>query len=210
MTKTILCYGDSNTWGFRPDGRGRYEREIRWAGALQQILGSDYYVIEEGLNGRATVKDDPVEPGRSGLTYLIPCLQTHAPLDMVVIMLGTNDVKIRFSLTARDIAIGAGKLVEATQKSNTGKGGKAPLVLLISPPPLKEIVSEVWAETFDGGKEKTEKFGRYYRQVAKEMGCLYLNGAEIIETSSIDGLHIDAESHARLAEAVARVARESL
>lgn len=208
--KTILCYGDSNTWGYAPDGRGRLPRDIRWPGALQALLGESYYIIEEGLNGRATVMDDPVEPGRNGLTYLLPCLQTHAPLDMVVIMLGTNDVKIRFSLTARDVAIGAGKLVDAVNKSGTGPGGKAPLILLVSPAPLKELPNEIWAETFAGGKEKTEKFSRYYRQVAKEMGCLYLNGSEVFESSTTDGLHLDAEGHASLAHAVARIIRESL
>ena len=106
MVKKILCYGDSNTWGYNPHTELRYPRAVRWTGVLQRGLGPAYHVIEEGLNGRTTVWDDPIEGYKSGKEYLVPCLETHKPMDLVVIMLGTNDLKHRFSLTAFDIATG--------------------------------------------------------------------------------------------------------
>src|SRR5512143_1112361 len=110
--QTILCFGDSNTWGYNPETAERYPPDVRWTGVLQQKLGAQYRVIEEGLNGRTTVWDDPVQPGRNGRIYLGPCLESHRPLDAVVLFLGLNDLKVRFSATAEDIAKGAGALVE--------------------------------------------------------------------------------------------------
>ena len=98
--KTILCYGDSNTWGYNPSMGGRYARDERWPGVLRKELGEGYLVIEEGLNGRTTVWDDPIEGYKNGKTYLVPCLETHKPLDLVIILLGTNDLKMRFSVSA--------------------------------------------------------------------------------------------------------------
>ncbi len=108
--KTILCYGDSNTHGFNPATQGRFSLSERWTGVLMRELGSDYHVIEEGLGGRTTVWDDPIMESRNGRDYLLPCLWSHKPLDLVIIMLGTNDLKDRFSLTPFDIAAGAGAL----------------------------------------------------------------------------------------------------
>ena len=133
--KTILCYGDSNTWGYNPSTGGRYPRDVRWPGVLRRELGDDYLVIEEGLNGRTTVWDDPIEGYKNGKEYLVPCLETHKPLDLVIILLGTNDLKVRFSVSAYDIANGAGALVQIVQKSEIGPGGRAPQVLLLAPPP---------------------------------------------------------------------------
>ena len=96
--KTILCYGDSNTWGYDPVNACRYDRNIRWPGVLQKELGQAYYVKEEGLCGRTTVWDDPVEGHKNGLKQLTPILHSHCPLDLVVIMLGTNDLKMRYSV----------------------------------------------------------------------------------------------------------------
>ncbi|MBQ9959278.1 MAG: acylhydrolase, partial [Oscillospiraceae bacterium] len=100
MEKRILCYGDSNTWGYIGGVGERFGRDVRWTGRLQTLLGSDYTVIEEGLNSRTTVWDDPVEMHKNGYTYLMPCLQTHRPLDLVIIMLGTNDLERRFHVPA--------------------------------------------------------------------------------------------------------------
>jgi lysophospholipase L1-like esterase len=98
--KTILCYGDSNTWGYIPGTGERYASHVRWPGVLQNALGNGYVIIEEGLCGRTTVWDDPIEEYRSGKEYLIPCLKSHAPLDLVVLMLGSNDLKMRFAAPA--------------------------------------------------------------------------------------------------------------
>ena len=123
MASTILCYGDSNTWGFVPGSEGeRFSWEERWPGVLQGELGADYRVIEEGLSGRTTVLDNPLEPYRNGREYLLPCLQSHQPLDLVVIFLGTNDLGDRYSLPPLDIARGAAQLALLALRSETGPG----------------------------------------------------------------------------------------
>ncbi len=151
--KTVLCYGDSNTWGYDPATQTRYPRDVRWPGVLRKELGDDYLVIEEGLNGRTTVWDDPIELDKNGATYLRPCIQTHKPLDLVIIMLGTNDLKTRFSLPAYDIASGAGVLVDIVMKSDAGIDSSAPDVLLIAPPQAVELTS--FAEMFENAVEKS-------------------------------------------------------
>jgi lysophospholipase L1-like esterase len=118
VVKTILCYGDSNTWGCIPltaaQPPRRYGPAQRWPGVLRRELGDGFGIVEEGLNGRTTVWDDPLEPSRSGKELLVPCLLTHQPIELVIVMLGTNDLKGRFGVGARDIAAGAGLLLDAT------------------------------------------------------------------------------------------------
>ncbi|MBC7812535.1 MAG: hydrolase, partial [Burkholderiales bacterium] len=115
--KSIVCFGDSNTWGYDPVSKGRFARDKRWTGVLRQTLGEGYLIIEEGLNGRTTVWDDPIGYFKNGRDYLIPCLDTHCPFDLITIMLGTNDLKKRFSVSAYDIADSAGMLVDIVQRS---------------------------------------------------------------------------------------------
>ena len=121
-----MCFGDSNTWGYSPTTGQRYPANVRWTGVLQAELGSDYHVIEEGLNGRTTVWEDPIEGDKVGKRHLPVLLQSHAPLDLVVVMLGTNDLKMRFSAHASDIAAGAGLLVDIIMASGAGKDGASP------------------------------------------------------------------------------------
>jgi lysophospholipase L1-like esterase len=204
--KTILCYGDSNTWGYNPSTKERYGRDERWAGVLRNELGAEYLVIEEGLNGRTTVWDDPIEGYKNGKEYLIPCLETHKPIDLVIIMLGTNDLKKRFSLTAYDIANGAGVLIEIVQKSAAGPGDKAPEVLLLAPPPVAELTE--FADMFEDSEEKSKKFSQQYRRVAQELGCELLDTAEVIVSSPVDGIHFEVEEHRKLGKAVAARVRE--
>ena len=199
--KTVLCYGDSNTWGYAPGTQTRYPRDVRWPGVLRKELGDDYLVIEEGLNGRTTVWDDPIELDKNGATYLRPCIQTHKPLDLVIIMLGTNDLKTRFSLPAYDIASGAGVLVDIVMKSDTGIAGSAPDILLIAPPQAVELTS--FAEMFEDAVEKSEGFAKHYRRVANEKGCHYLNAGEFVESSALDGIHLESDMQAALGKAVA-------
>ncbi|MGB6123176.1 MAG: SGNH/GDSL hydrolase family protein [Bacteroidota bacterium] len=206
--KTILCYGDSNTWGYDPATQTRYPRDVRWPGVLRSELSEGYLVIEEGLNGRTTVWDDPIELDKNGATYLRPCIQTHKPFDLVIIMLGTNDLKTRFSLTAYDIASGAGVLVDIVQKSDTGIGGEAPEVLLIAPPPAVKLTS--FAEMFENAVEKSGGFARHYRRVANERGCHHLNAGDYVESSTMDGIHLEADMHTRLGKALAAKVREIL
>lgn len=199
--RTILCYGDSNTWGYDPSTQSRYPRDVRWPGVLRSELGEGYLVIEEGLNGRTTVWDDPIELDKNGATYLRPCIQTHKPMDLVVIMLGTNDLKTRFSLPACDIASGAGVLVDIVRKSDTGIDGGVPEVLLIAPPPAVELTS--FAEMFENAVEKSRGFAKHYLRVANDKGCHYLNTGDFVESSTLDGIHLESDMHTRLGKSVA-------
>jgi lysophospholipase L1-like esterase len=212
--KTILCYGDSNTWGYNPSTGGRYPRDARWPGVLRKELGEGYLVIEEGLNGRTTVWDDPIEGYKNGKTYIIPCLETHKPLDFVIIMLGTNDLKMRFSVSAYDIASGAGVLVQTVQKSETGPGGSAPQVLLLAPPPVAfgRAASALtgFAEMFKGAEKKSRRFAEHYARVAQERGCVFLDAGQVIVSSDLDGIHLEASEHKKLGGAVAAKVRELL
>jgi lysophospholipase L1-like esterase len=206
--KTILCYGDSNTWGYNPATQDRYAREERWAGVLQQKLGDGYVVIEEGLCGRTTVWDDPIEDYRNGKEYLIPCLRSHKPIDLVVIMLGTNDLKARFPMPACDIAAGAGVLVDIVAKSETGPSNGAPEVLLVAPPPIAELSG--FAEMFEGGSVKSTMLSRHFRLVAEERGCALLDAAEVIASSELDGIHLDLAEHRKLGIAIASRVKQML
>ena len=204
--KRILCYGDSNTWGYNPVTQDRFGKHERWTGQLSQALGRDYDVIEEGLNGRTTVWDDPIEGYKNGREYLIPCLETHKPLDLVIIFLGVNDLKKRFSLSAYDIANGAGVLVEVVQKSNTGITDAAPMVLLIAPPPVGKLTD--FAEMFEGAEAKSLRFAQHYRRVASELGCALFDASTVIVSSDLDGIHFEQGEHAKLGQAVAVKVRE--
>ena len=206
--KTILCYGDSNTWGWNPATEDRYARDERWPGVLRQELGDGYLILEEGLNGRTTVWDDPIEGYRNGKDYLIPCLETHKPIDLVIILLGTNDLKMRFSAPACDIAAGAGVLVDVVLRSETGPNGQAPQVLLIAPPPVGRMTG--FAEVFTGARPKSERFSECYRQIADELGCPLLDASEVIVSSDLDGIHFDLSEHRKLGQAVARWVKEPL
>jgi lysophospholipase L1-like esterase len=208
--KNILCYGDSNTWGFNAETKGRFHADVRWTGVLKNVLGEEYHVIEEGLNGRTTVWDDPIEDYRNGKEYLIPCLRSHRPLDLVIIMLGTNDLKKRFSLTAIDIAAGAGVLIDIVLKSDAGYNGKAPKMLLIAPISVgKNINQSEFGETFDGENSviTAQKFANYYKRLSEQKSCEFMDAAEIASPSPIDAIHFEAGEHKKLGEAVAQKVR---
>jgi lysophospholipase L1-like esterase len=206
--KTILCYGDSNTWGYDPASQDRFARDERWPGVLRQELGEEYLVIEEGLGGRTTVWDDPIEGYKNGKEYLIPCLETHRPLDLVVIMLGTNDLKKRFSVSAFDIANGVGVLVDVVHKSASGPNGGVPKVLLLAPPPVARLTE--FAEMFEGSEAKSRKFSEHYRRIAQEQGCELLDTAQVIVSSDLDGIHFEKSEHQKLGRAVAARVRDIL
>lgn len=203
--KVILCFGDSNTYGRDPVTKGRLDRKTRWPGVLQNTLGEEYYIIEEGLNGRTTVWDDPVRGSskRNGSLYLLPCLESHAPINLLIIMLGTNDLKARFSVTPYDIAESMAALIEIAQKSPCGLAGKAPDILIMAPPPLGNLTE--WAETFQGGVEKSKKLAGYYESVASAYGCFFFDTSTVIQSSKLDGLHYDPEEHHKLGMAVADI-----
>jgi len=199
--RRILCFGDSNTWGYDPATEDRFDDQTRWTGVLQAALGSDFTVIEEGLNGRTTVWNDPIEGYKNGHDYLVPCLETHRPLDLVVLMLGTNDLKRRFSLSAYDIAQGVAVLLRAISYSKAGYDGNAPRVLLLAPPPVATLTG--FAEMFEGSEAKSTRLGQHYRAVAIEYNVAFLDTSTVIRSSDLDGIHFEAEEHAKLGRAVA-------
>jgi lysophospholipase L1-like esterase len=206
--KTVLCYGDSNTWGYDPATKDRFARDERWPGVLRQELGEEYWVIEEGLGGRTTVWDDPIEGYKNGKEYLIPCLGSHQPVDLVIMMLGTNDLKKRFSVSAYDVANGAGVLVDVVHKSAAGPNGGAPKLLLMAPPPVVRLTE--FAEMFEGAEAKSKKFSEHFHRVAQEQGCELLDTAQVIVSSDLDGIHFDKGEHQKLGRAVAARVREIL
>jgi lysophospholipase L1-like esterase len=209
FVRSILCYGDSNTWGSDPETGERFPEDVRWPGVMRTKLGDDYRVIEEGLPGRTTVWNDPIEGDhKNGRTYLGPCLESHSPVDLVTLMLGTNDLKARFGCSASDIAQGAASLAEMVQRSGCGPGGAAPVVVLISPPPVATLTD--MAEMFDGASEKSGQFSEHYERFAEQYGCEFFDASTVIASSDVDGIHLDAGEHRKLGEAVTGLVVELL
>ncbi len=200
--KTILCYGDSNTFGLMPDLKNRYPYPERWTGILQRTLGDEYRVIEEGLGGRTTVWDDPVEEHKNGKTYLLPCLESHRPIDLVVLMLGTNDLKERFHVSSFDVGQSVGNLMRAILDSRSGPDFGSPRILLICPVPIKDRGNKDLQRMMGEGYQKSLELDGYLRPLAEEMGAAYLNPGDRVAVSQEDGIHYTLEGHARMAELV--------
>lgn len=206
--KVVLCYGDSNTHGADPAGGPRLAPDVRWPGVLQQTLGDGFRVIEEGLNGRTTNLEDIIERHRNGLTYLTPCLESHRPIDLITIMLGTNDLKARFNRSASDIAQSAVALASIAARSGCGPNENDPKVLVMAPPPLGKLTD--YAEMFAGGLEKSREFGRYYGFFAARNHFDFLDVGQVIQTSDLDGIHFEPAAHQTLGQAVAAKVRSIL
>ncbi|WP_207477623.1 SGNH/GDSL hydrolase family protein [Arenibaculum pallidiluteum] len=212
-TRRIMVYGDSNTWGYIPVESGvttRYPKDVRWPGVLQAALGSGYEVVEEGLSARTTDVPDPTLPhisgaGLDGSAYLSAAVATHHPLDLVVIMLGTNDVKTMFDRSAYRIALGMGKLIDivAQTKGGVGTAYPAPKVLVLAPPPLGKLAPPSRAERFAGGVEKTKELPRYYEPVARAAGAEFLDVGKLASTDGVDGVHLSPEAHKAIGTGVA-------
>ena len=206
--RSVLCFGDSNTHGSLPmrdmDDRRRLAPDERWPGVLAGALGNDWRVIEEGLPGRTTVHEDPIEGAhKNGLAALPVALESHAPLDLVILMLGTNDLKARFSVTGEDIAASVERLVLAVHASQCGDGHGAPDVLLVAPPAILE--TGCLAGMFAGGAEKSRTLGALYEAVAGRHSVAFLDAGQAVRSSPIDGIHLEADAHANLADAVTGV-----
>ena len=206
MAGTILCYGDSNTHGTCPmqdvDDIRRFGRQQRWPGVLQIKLGPDWNVIEEGHPGRTTVHPDPVEGvHKNGRAILLAVLESHRPIDHVILMLGTNDFKARFSVSAMEIASSIYLLLHDIKHSLSGPDRAAPDILLVCPPPIRE--TGFLAEMFAGAAEKSRQLPQHLLAVAQSAEVAFLDSGQLIESDGQDGIHLDAKSHARLAGAIA-------
>lgn len=207
MERVVLCYGDSNTWGAIP-GRelARHPRDVRWPGVLAGELGSGWQVVEDGLCGRTTILDDPIEcqENKNGLLSLGVSMYAQAPVDLVIIMLGTNDLKPKHSFSAFDVAEATGVLVDRVRASvNRGKNLiQAPGVLVICPPPIEEV-GDFFGPMFAGGKEKSLGLRREFERLAKERSVPVLFAADVLKADPKDGIHYSAASHAALGKHVA-------
>lgn len=202
----VLCYGDSNTYGYNPHNGQRFNSNERWTGRLQSMLGKNYKIIEEGLNGRTTVLDDSLEEHRNGEEYFDVALKCSAPVDLVVIMLGSNDLKKRFNMSAIDIANGAGKIVKKAINLSKikNKDHNSCKVLLVSPIHIgKYIEDSIYSESFGGNiaREKSLEFSKYYQKIAKEQGVYFMDAGFYVNPSKEDSLHLDREGHRILAYA---------
>jgi len=204
MKKRILCFGDSNTWGAIPQETNRYADDVRWTGVLALKLGEGYTVIEEGHNGRTTVWDDPVEDRLSGVTYFCACIDSQSPLDLIVLMLGTNDLKTRYGVKADTVAYGLRRYNGAL--TTTPMAGEKPEVLLVSPllidPSYKD--NALFHDMFgEDATERSKKFATAYKALADEMGWHYMDASQYAKASTRDGLHMEAEGHTSLGNAIA-------
>ena len=212
MQKRILCYGDSNTYGYIPTG-GRYDEHIRWPMRLQEILGDGYTVIEEGFNGRTCVFDDPVEGGyKSGVKYLPPCLMSHNPLDAVVIMLGSNDTKARFGMSPMTIGQSMMQLVRVAKQYAVNEAGEISHIIVAAPPQiLDNLMQTRHAECFgEQAIEVSRGLGPELLRVSKLLRVDFFDAAPYAEVSRLDAVHMTAEGHLRLAEAMAEKIRQIL
>jgi lysophospholipase L1-like esterase len=203
--KSVLCFGDSNTYGTppmaRPDDQSRFDHMTRWPGVARAKLGLGWQIVEEGLPGRTTVLDDPIEGSqKNGQRYLLACLESHRPLDAVVLMLGTNNLKARFHQPAQDIAASIDILV-GTIVGTDNWGRPAPGLLIVCPPP---ILDAGWlGAMFEGGVEKSKRLPQFYREVAQRRGASFLEAGTIVASSEVDGIHLDETEHRKLGEAIA-------
>lgn len=214
LMKTILCFGDSNTWGYDPVASAgsphpvRHAPDVRWPGVLARELGAGCRVIEEGQNGRTTVHDDPFTICRKGKDYLPACLESHKPLDLVVLMLGSNDLKAVFNVPSLEIANGAGILARMILQSDAGPRAKAPALLLVCPPAVVDMqrAPEI-AEKFGDAAARSRRLPAHYEAVARQLGCAFLNSQDIVQTSLHDGIHLEATEHEKLGKAIAAEVR---
>lgn len=197
----ILCFGDSNTHGYNPKDTTRFEKNIRWTGILQNLLGEKDYVIEEGLSGRTTVFEDPINEGLCGLNYIVPCLMTHEPVDLLIIMLGTNDTKERFGANAYVISLGLTRLIKKVKNTEITFRNNKPNILIVAPLPIRpEIESVECGVTMGKGcSEKSYKLIPLYKKVAEELGCHFFDPSPYVICSDYDYMHLSEEAHKILA-----------
>ena len=212
MKKHIICFGDSNTHGLCADVSDcaevalcRFNESERWTCLLQRELGAEYLVVEEGLSGRTTVFEDPLHEGMAGIGYIEPCLKSHEPVALLIIMLGTNDTKDRFAASAKCIALGMERLIRKAQGVDCwGPDGK-PNILVVCPPPIgaEVIHSEAGGTMGTGCAQKSVELPPLMRETAERLGCHYLDAAPC-PFNRVDYMHLTREGHAMLARMLAK------
>lgn len=194
MKKRILCIGDSNTWGYIPGGLGRYDEETRWTGRLAAGLGENFAVVEEGMNSRTTAFADRLRPGICALDYLYPCLISQFPLDVIVLMLGTNDAKARYHVSSIEIGNGMEEVLWNIRYV-CGKNGQNPGILLVAPARMTR--GEPGFGFDENSPVKIENLGKIYEALAGKHGCEYLSAYSCLDEGCIgeDGVHFTPRGH---------------
>jgi len=199
----ILCFGDSNTWGYIPGSGKRYDSQTRWTGVLQKALGSGFEIIEEGLDGRTLNSDVKRvgKEGRNGSMYLIPCLDTHDPINIVILMLGTNDLKNSVGTSIDEIeSVVEKQYVNVIVNRKSRFSNLTPKLLLMSPPIIDlSKMSAIKRKRYSKSRDKNLKLVELYKETAERNNCYFLNSGEIV-TCGAGGIHIDAENHKKLAQ----------
>jgi len=203
--KNILCFGDSNTWGYDPATQTRFSKDIRWTGVLQQLLGSKYNVIEEGLNGRTTNVNEKQDHGlgyfrpfRSAMDLLSVLIETNSPLDLIIVMLGTNDLKTNFNQSSEMIAKNM-RLVCESIIDNDYFQSKS--IILVSPTHINEESPNL-LDSFVGTTQASQSFSNSYRKISDDLDLYFLDASESVKTNKIDGLHWDAMQHSDFANSL--------
>jgi lysophospholipase L1-like esterase len=204
VTKSILCYGDSITWGYNPKDGTRFSPDDRWPCILEQALDGRARVIDEALNGRTVATDDPSHPNRNGLAMLSPLLEAHAPLDVVLIMLGTNDSAPSYGLTPGRIAMNCSALIRTVRSTLPGIGFAAPAIVLMAPHPLGALSAEM-ALFYAGGEATLHSLAEAYRTTAKYFGCHFFDAGAVVQASVVDGVHLDPPEQRKLGLAVKEI-----
>jgi lysophospholipase L1-like esterase len=202
----ILVFGDSLSWGIIPNTRRRLNFVERWPGAMEDQLiraGRSVRVIEDCLNGRRTVWDDPFKPGRNGLAGLSQRIEINSPLALVIMLLGTNDFQSMHAFNAWHSAQGTATLVRAIRGAPIEPGMPVPAVLIVAPPPLRTPKGAI-APKFEGAAVKGKDLAIELERVAAELGCPFVDAGKVVSTSTVDGVHLDADQHLVLAHALAQ------
>ncbi|MUZ71995.1 arylesterase [Agrobacterium vitis] len=209
--RTVLAYGDSLTWGYDPVALGRHAHEDRWTSVLQKALGHGVRVIAEGLNGRTTAYDDHLaDCDRNGVRLLPSILETHKPLDLVILMLGTNDLKRGIQGTAIGATSGIKRLVKLVNQHDWGFDFEGPDVLIVSPPPIRETANVMFGAMFNHSIEEGGMLASMYRDAADELGCGFFDAGSVAKTTTMDGIHLDADNTRAIGRGLEPVVRMML
>ena len=204
----ILCFGDSNTWGYMPLKGTRYTETERWPRRMADALGAEFHVIEEGLNGRTTAFTEYLEPYRNGLDTVAPCILIHAPLDFIILMLGTNDTKVRYSVSSKEITDGMTNLIKKLRFYYPADKYPMPPILLVAPGPIVPIEED---PAFDASSaRKARELPARYEALAKDLDCLFFNTQTVLTEQDLggDGLHLTVEGHGKLATAFTKIVKD--
>ena len=205
----VLCFGDSNTWGFDPASGDRFPKNIRWVGRLANLLGDDFDLISEGLNGRTAAGPEPVMRLNSAYDDLTVALRSHKPIDHVVLMLGTNDFKRRFARSENDIATGLGQLIDLVLKSDEVVGKPSTRLTLVAPLSIRldgsldPAQAESRTAEFKDAVGVSERLPNVLADLAKDRGCAFLDPNETLKSSERDAIHWEAETHEAFADLLA-------